>query len=47
VVKVFIVDFSAHRRRFYKDSEEEKEGPKKEELTEQTQPDEETKKNET
>ena len=52
VVKVFIVDFSSHRsRRFCKDSEEEKEEPKKEELTEQTQPDtspvEKTKKNET
>jgi hypothetical protein len=38
MVKVFIVDFSSHRS-FYKDCEEEKEEPKREGLTEQTQPD--------
>jgi hypothetical protein len=49
VVKVFVVDFSAHRSRYRCEKEEEE--PKKEELTEQTQPDtspvEKAKKNET
>jgi hypothetical protein len=37
VVKVFVVDFSAHRSRYKREKEEEE--PKKEELTEQTRPD--------
>jgi hypothetical protein len=37
VVKVFVVDFSAHRSRYRCEKEEEE--LKKEELTEQTRPD--------